>query len=760
VTGSVRLSLSAAAATLLTVAGLQPIVVTGTWLVPATVAVLLVAGVGTGLRTAHVPAWAVVATQGVVSLLWVGYLVAQEEARLGFLPSRAWANELADTVTLGVASVREYQAPVPLDDGILLLLVAGVALTALSVDALAVTARVAPLAGVPLAIMHSVAMATSPQGASAWAFVAAAGGYLLLLSVDGRDRAARWGRPLGASASSAVAAGSRASSVSSIGLPLGMGALAVAVAGATVLPQGGLALVPGRDSGGGSGGQTIRTENPIVDLKRDLVRPDNVDVIRFTTEVPAPEYLRLLTLDVYDGEVWRTSDRPVPERNRVADGLPSPPGLGSDVARSEVRYQLEITPNLQSQWLPLPYPAAQVATADGDWRYDASTLDVVATDRTTEGLRYDVTSLEVAPTPGQLSGPPPAPGRLVDMLTLPGDTPPVVRELAREVTADADDNYARAVALQQWFRTDGGFVYDLSVDPGNGSNDLVAFLDERRGYCEQYAATMAIMARALGIPARVAVGYLRGQEPQPGFWVVRAQDAHAWPELYFEGVGWVRFEPTPAARTGAPPSYTVPDAEQTEVPESLGTSVDTDDSDPGAVAPLDDLVQEDALTSSRPSTLPLVAVVASLLLVSVTPVLAGWVVRRRRWLRAADDPSRLAEAAWADIQDAALEMGYTTNPSDTVRVSATALSESAGLSGEPRERLEAVARATERARYGGRPPQAGSVAESDAVVVRQALVAGTSRGTRWRAKLWPAPMRRLVGRRQAAGQGRRRTERP
>ncbi|MGA7690185.1 MAG: DUF3488 and transglutaminase-like domain-containing protein [Jiangellales bacterium] len=746
-TGSVRLSLAAATATLLTVIGLQPIVETGSWVAPAVVAVLLVAGVGIGLRAAQVPPWAVAAAQAVVSVLWVGYLVAEDQARLGFLPSRAWAADLADTYGLGLQSVREYRAPVPLDDGILLLLVAGVALTALSVDALAVTARMAPLAGVPLAIMHAVAMATSPQGASAWAFVAAAGGYLLLLAVDGRERAARWGRPLGSTANSAVTAGSRASSLSSIGLPLAMGAVALAVAGATLLPQGGLALIAGAD-GGGSGGQTIRTENPIVDLKRDLVRPDNVDVIRFTSDAPAPEYLRLLTLDVYDGEVWRTSDRPVPERNRVTDGLPSPPGLGTAVARSEQQYELEITSNLQSQWLPLPYPASEVAAADGDWRYDSSTLDVVATDRTTEGLRYDVTSLEVTPTPEQLAGPPPGPGRLVEMLELPGATPSVVGDLAREVTADAEDNYARAVALQQWFRSDGGFVYDLSVDPGNGSNDLVAFLDERRGYCEQYAATMAIMARALGIPARVGVGYLRGEQAQPGYWVVRAQDAHAWPELYFDGVGWVRFEPTPAARTGSPPDYTVPGAEQTDVAESLETPVDSEsDSDPGAVAPLDDLVQEGALTSTQPSRLPLLAVVVSLVLMSLTPVVAGWVVRRRRWRRAADDPARVAEAAWADIQDAALEMGFATNPSDTIRVSAATLGESAGLAGEPRERLDAVARATERARYAGRPPAVGSVQECDAALVREALVAGTSRGARWRARLWPAPMRRLLGRR-------------
>lgn len=759
-TGSVRMSLAAAAATVLAVAGLQPLIAEGSWAPPALVAIALVAGIGIGLRALRVPAWAVLATQGVSVLVWLGYLVASDVARLGFLPSREWAQSLADTYGLGIDTVRTFTAPVPLDDGILLLVVGGVALTALAVDALAVTARMAPLAGVPIAIVHAVAMATTPGGPTIWAFVAAAAGYLLLLVVDGRERSRRWGRPLGSTTSSAAAAGSRATSLSAVGIPLAVGSVAVAVAGSLVLPEGGLTVFANGTGPSGSSGQTIRTENPIVDLKRDLVRPDNVEVIRFTSSTAAPEYLRLLTLDVYDGEVWRTSDRPVPEDNRVSEGLPSPPGLSPDVSQAETDYQVEITDNLASQWLPLPYPVADVRPADGDWRYHAETLDVVATDRSTQGLRYDVTGLDVNPTPEQLAGVPPLPGRYLDVLALPDDLPDEVRELASEVTADSADNYERAVALQDFFRNDGGFVYDLSVSPGNGSSDLLAFLDERRGYCEQYAATMAIMARSLGIPARVAVGYLRGEEAQPGFWVVRAQDAHAWPELFFEGVGWVRFEPTPAVRTGAPPTYSVAEAPTTEVPDSLGEAVDAaaGDQDPNQVAPLDDVVQEGGAGATTPSAFPLLAVLAVLVLLGLTPLLAGWVSRRRRWLRAGDDPRRQAEAAWADIEDAALEVGLPADPSETIRVRAAALQSSAGLPSQTGDRLGEVARATERARYAASVPRVSGL-QDDAAEIRAALVGRASRRTRWQATLWPAPMRRLLSgpsRRGASSSGPRR----
>lgn len=744
--GSVRLSLAAAAATVLTAAGLAPLVDDGAWATPALVAVALVAAVGISLRAMRVPSWAVLATQSLAILGWLGFLVASDAARLGVLPSRAWAQELADTYADGITTVQAFAAPVPLDDGTLLLLVGGVGLTALAVDALAVTARMVPLAGVPIAIMHAVAMATTPGGPSVWAFLAAAAGYLLLLAADGRERAQRWGRPLGATTTSSAVAGSRATSLSAVGIPLAVGSLALAVAGSAVLPEGGVAIFGNGVGGGDSGGTTIRTENPIVDLRRDLVRPDNVEVIRFTSTSP-PEYLRLLTLDVYDGEVWRTSDRPVPEDNRVSGGMPNPPGLSPEIERSEAEYQIEVTDNLASQWLPLPYPVADVRPSDGDWRYHAETLDVVATDRTTAGLRYDVTSLQVQPTPEQLSGLPPLPGRFSALLELPDDLPDEVRALAREVTADSADNYERAVALQDFFRNDGGFVYDLAVSPGNGSDDLLAFLDERRGYCEQYAATMAIMARVLGIPARVAVGYLRGEQAQPGFWVVRAHDAHAWPELFFDGIGWVRFEPTPAVRTGSAPEYSIADSATTEVPDGLDTPVaESDENDPNQAAPLDAAVQQGGAASAEPSVLPLVGVLGVLALLGLSPLLAGWVSRRRRWLVAGEDPRRQAEAAWTEIEDAALEIGLSADAHDTVRVRAAVLMQSVPMSEDVGARLRHVASATERARYAADlPPTSGL--RADALAVREAMIGAVSRRTRWRAALWPAPLRRRIRRR-------------
>ncbi len=156
-----------------------------------------------------------------------------------------------------------------------------------------------------------------------------------------------------------------------------------------------------------------------------------------------------------------------------------------------------------------------------------------------------------------------------EFTVVPPEVPARVQEIARAVTEGYSNRYQRAVALQNWFREDGGFTYSLATD-GSGTDDLLSFLEEgedgRTGYCEQFASAMAIMARTLGIPARVAVGFLSGEAIGGQRWQFSAHDMHAWPELFFPGSGWVRFEPTPSAgpatdvRATTVPPYTDVDA--------------------------------------------------------------------------------------------------------------------------------------------------------------------------------------------------------
>ena len=125
---------------------------------------------------------------------------------------------------------------------------------------------------------------------------------------------------------------------------------------------------------------------------------------------------------------------------------------------------------------------------------------------------------------------------------------------------DADTPFEKALAIQDYLRSKE-FRYNLNVPAlSAGGNQLRRFLTEvREGYCEQFAIAMAMMARQVGVPSRVAVGFTSGEIVDNNFQQVTTHDAHAWPELWFPEAGWVPFEPTPRADgTVSVPSYTTP----------------------------------------------------------------------------------------------------------------------------------------------------------------------------------------------------------
>ena len=151
--------------------------------------------------------------------------------------------------------------------------------------------------------------------------------------------------------------------------------------------------------------------------------------------------------------------------------------------------------------------------------------------------------------------------------------------LAERITRGQSTFYGEAVALQRWFTESGKFTYSLNVHQPPTAKALINFLTkDRRGYCQQFAFAMAVLARLLDIPSRVAVGYTEGSPIGHDRWDVRTSDAHAWPELYFQGAGWLRFEPTPSGSDGqataVQPAYTLPP--QTAVPGGPQSVADPD----------------------------------------------------------------------------------------------------------------------------------------------------------------------------------------
>ncbi|MHC5909241.1 transglutaminase family protein, partial [Streptomyces sp. S6] len=370
---------------------------------------------------------------------------------------------------------------------------------------------------------------------------------------------------------------------------IGMAALGVALA-VPLLPipaiQGGLLGETGAGIGAGSGGGgTISAVNPLVSLRDSL----NIDqdrtvlTVRTNSSNLSDMYLRIVSLDDFDGTTWRPSRKRIQE---VPKDFPTPVGLRSSVKRTEVSTQITAAGWYAQDWLPMPYPPSGVQIK-GNWRFEPEGMTLVGDHgQNTRGLTYQVNSLEVRPTAEQLAAAPPARASILnDYTEVPPSLPQVVWREAREITRGAGTDYAKAVALQDYFAVTGGFQYDTQVEVGSGPDAIARFLRDKQGFCVHYSFAMAAMARTLGIPARVAVGFAPGTPQGNGTVQVSLKDAHAWPELYFEGIGWTRFEPTPTR--GSTPEYTLPDTGDTAtpvIPENPATASAAPSSAPSASA--------------------------------------------------------------------------------------------------------------------------------------------------------------------------------
>ncbi|MGN6612103.1 MAG: transglutaminaseTgpA domain-containing protein, partial [Angustibacter sp.] len=680
----------AALATVLTMWSLAPTVDGKDWQTPAVLAVLIVLLTGLGARALRLPRVLVALAQLLVGLVALTATFAGDAAVWGVLPGPAALERLGQVVVDGFDTVNRYSAPVPTSEGISLILAIGVLLVAVAVDAAVVGWRSPAAAGLPLLALYAVPAAVVPDGLQWRYFVAAAAGWLLLLAHDASGRVLRWGRLLPRWDSSASASRQTlttdTAAMASTGRRLGAAAIVLAV----VLP----ALVPGLPEGlltrggagaGGSGIGGLTVINPVLTLRDNLTPRQDIEILRYNTSQADVQPLRIVTADAFDGDTWKPGTRDVSRRNRASRGLPAPPGLSPDVSQSQYSMRIEVSKALNQDFLPLPYPTRQV-DIKGAWLYDAATLNVIGDGESVRGRSYDVTYLAVRPTAEQLRNAPAArDGSLQRYTTLPRDLPDVVARTARAVTRGTTNQYDQAMALQQWFRSDGKFTYSTDAPADSGGDAVADFLADRKGFCVQFSSAMAVMARTLGIPARIAVGFLPGTPVQDDWWSVKLTDAHAWPELYFQNVGWVRFEPTPAARTGAPPQWAQlnasnsgpqvgnttataggPGASATGGPDSRIRSLQDAErrANTGAVAePVAPLAPADQPWSRWWR----VAAVVLLLLAAITLTPVTALIGRRRRRRAALTDAARAEAAWADLHEQIGDLGITLADSLTPR---------------------------------------------------------------------------------------------
>jgi transglutaminase-like putative cysteine protease len=763
--GSNRRTVAAAAATILASLSLYPVFYGFAWFWAGVGASLTVALAGTLTRLRRLPAF-VCLTGGLAGLL-VYLNIAFESARswLYVAPTPTSLRLLWDLAGQGFRESAKYAPPVPELPGMMLLAAAGIGLTALLTDLIAVRLESAALAGLPLLLLFTEPFTLSVARGGfglAVAFCLGTGGYLALLSSEGKDRIREWERP-----NPGPDELPDTHALATTGRRVGIASVAVALCLPLFIPglHATRLFTSGQPGIGGSGGTGtgVGFPDPNVQLSKELHESKPSTVFQYQSSDATPGYFQIYVLDNLTASGWQLFSQP--ESLVQADpDLPAPPGLTQMAYASPETTTVTLSRSVGQDdlsALPVPYPATSVSTG-GVVRADRSTLMVFDNNVRLTGLTYTVNSLDQGTAPPQaLNQVPPAPSSITSHYSEVPSTYQGLRAIANQVitAADAKTPFEKAIALQEWL-AGRDFTYTLNAPSVTDAHGLFEFLTvTKRGYCQQFAFAMAVLARLAGIPSRVAYGFTPGTQELSGVWQVTTHDAHAWPELYFRGFGWLRFEPTPVGSTGqgtaTAPTYTqqpaglfqqTPGSSSASARNPAGGSSSAKASlghrfalPPGAVGnPGEFAVPTTGLSGWQVFGLVMLGLLALALLAAAAPSCARVAVRRRRWrsgARAGD--AGMAHAAWRELRDDLVDYRAGYSPSESPRALAARVGAVLRLTEPGAAALARVCMAEERARYAGRP-DSGTGLREDSATIRRAIAAASPRSTRWLARAFPS----------------------
>lgn len=486
--------------------------------------------------------------------------------------------------------------------------------------------------------------------------------------------------------------------------------------------------------------------NPLINLGDDLRRGAPVTAVTYTTSDNLAVYLRLATLDTFDGRSWSPT-LVGPESNNTLAKFPAAVGLSAAVKRSKQTAEVTVG-GIRGNWLPVPYPTTKVTGATGTWFWEADGLSVRSTDSSIGGQTYTASFLDVQPDLAQLRSPSTTGTVSKSYLGLPSRLPSIITATANSVAGSATTEYDKALALQSYFRSDA-FTYSTTAPvaqgyDGSGADVVAEFLQKKAGYCVHFASAMAIMARVLGIPSRVAVGFQPGQPTVKNgqtVFSVSTHDLHAWPELYFAGIGWLRFEPTPSR--GELPDYSDPAAVAqlpTDAPTGASTTAPTSTATPSAAAGRDLPTDQANSTGDSGSgafnatALVLLVLLALLIGAGLAPAVGRTLVRWRRE-RAIARGRDAATNAWAEVRDTARDHGWLAPETETAREFAARLSM---VLADDSDRIAGFRGRVESTAYGR--PDAASLSLPELRAVRRAIAGSVSPRERLRAVFLPASL--------------------
>jgi transglutaminase-like putative cysteine protease len=790
-----HMGLVAALATLLAAAPLTTVFEMWTWFIQCLIAVTFVAAAATLARSVRGPLWAQLLAMMAALLLALTWMFPSGRELFAILPSTGTLEHFGALANEAVNDMRQYAVPVPDSDGLLFVTVLGIGAVAILVDFVAVGLRRPALAGLPMLAIYSVPVAVYAESVPFLPFIAGALGFLWLLVADKIDNVRRFGRRFTGDGrdvdvwepSPLAAAGRR---LAAVGVALAV-LLPVAVPGMTTGLLDRFNSGVGEGAGLGQGTGRPGRVNLFAALQGQLRQTERTEMVRVRTDDPSPFYLKFAVAD----QVLEDGVRGRNPRGQPVQTLPAPPqDPPAGVTHERFRAEVEITDKFEMQVAPIYGQPTDVDGLDNGWNYDPNMQVVYSGRQSAREKEYRLEFVRTSYTPQALADAPALLPQSQEVNTFTRVTQvPEVTNLVNRLTAGETGTYEKVLALYRHFSVENGFSYDLQTEGGTSGQDIVDFLENKKGYCQQYAAALTWLVRAAGIPARVAFGFTNGSQADGDTRIITNLDLHAWTEVYFgPQYGWVPFDATP--RVGVPNSARTvwaPDVDATEAPAASASA----SASPGASGgPEGELLPDerdgseelpgagDAGGTAGPSW-PLYVLGGAIVLLALlaTPALRRVLVRRRRQVATASaaaaasasaasagspdgappgvptvlvtgaEAQRVradAHAAWDELIDTLVDYRVPIDRTETPRATAERLAadELGGHSGPAVDAARLLGRAEERARY-AREPMAGTGLTGALRAVRRALAERATRRTRLVAALLPPS---VLGRWRAA----------
>jgi transglutaminase-like putative cysteine protease len=760
------LALVGAGSVLLAAVPLSSLFASLTWMLYSAIAVGFI--VGSAMLTRHLrgPVWAQVLVMMAALLFFLTIAFPSGNEFLRLIPTASTFQHFNDLLVTAGQQIRTQAVPVPDLDALLLLTTLGVGLVAVLVDLAAVGLRRPALAGLPMLAMYSVPVAILPDGVPVVTFLFAAAGYMWLLVTDSVDRVRRFGRRFTGEGRDVDIW--EPSPLAAAGRRLGLVGLVVAIVLPLSLPglsSGLLDVLRNSNSGTGPGngngtGTTVDLSGYLTDQL--LSRDNTLNMVQVSTTDPSPYYLRFGVADEIkdNGFVARAPNGSgldtIPQ-----PGTPDVPGVTSAHYEATVKVLPDFTMNLAPAYQQL---ISVDEGLDGNWFYDPNSSLIFSHGTPVAKNEYTMQFSRISYTPAALRLAPAVPSDFRPLAQVP--TVPQISDLVARLTAGDTTEYDRIISIFDYF-TDpsNNFIYSVVAPVSKpGDSPIVDFLAAKKGFCVQYAAAMAWLARAAGYPARMAFGFTRGQGPnQQNVTTLTNQNLHAWTEVYFPEFGWVPFDATPSfgvvgsvqTAWAHDPTQPISPGPTTQPSGTVGPAPSPDTLHGGSSHGASGGSAPTSQVLTNPWLLGGIGLLAALIALAVTPAMRRRALTRRRRAQSGETieldldaagsrppgsvagdlvtdrtgvaaARRDAHAAWAELHDTMIDFGVDVDEAETPRVTADRVGALLG-DARSRELTRLLGRAEERARYAPLPLRADGLNEA-VQTVRTGLA---QRATRW-----------------------------